>query len=200
MSLMTPSNGSGSPRSARSQSVVTSSSSVAAGALALALLSLAALPRLTFDDDPLSLRDPDSPSVEAFSMLIADSGQGAPAAQEAEPAAQPASSPAPAAGAGEEASVVVDTAPVDVDALYKVLVAEFAGRRGMLGLSLEYYLDVARRTGDPAVAERAVRIAVYARDKERGLEAARLWAAVAEPDHEARQVYGALLVRAGRLE
>jgi tetratricopeptide (TPR) repeat protein len=94
----------------------------------------------------------------------------------------------------------VPDVPVDVDAMYKVLVAEFAGRRGRLDLALDHYLDVARRTGDPAVAERAVRIAVYARDEVRGLEAARLWAASAQPDHDARQVYGALLVRAGRLE
>ena len=98
-----------------------------------------------------------------------------------------------------QVSAVVD-GPVDVDAMYKVLVAEFAGRRGQLDLALDNYLDVARRTGDPAVAERAVRIAVHARDEVRGLEAARLWAASAQPDHDARQVYGALLVRAGRLE
>jgi len=98
-----------------------------------------------------------------------------------------------------QVSAVAD-GPVDVDAMYKVLVAEFAGRRGQLDLALDNYLDVARRTGDPAVAERAVRIAVHARDEVRGLEAARLWAASAQPDHDARQVYGALLVRAGRLE
>jgi len=90
--------------------------------------------------------------------------------------------------------------PVDVDAMYKVLAAEFAARRGQLAFALDSYLEVARRTGDPRVAERAVRIAVYARDEARGLEAARLWAGAAQPNQEARQVYGALLVRAGRLE
>lgn len=106
---------------------------------------------------------------------------------------------APAAVVAPPAESAADT-PVDVDAMFKVLVAEFAGRRGQLDLALDNYLDVARRTGDPGVAERAVRIAVYARDEVRGLEAARLWAATAQPDHDARQVYGALLVRAGRLE
>ena len=67
------------------------------------------------------------------------------------------------------------------DNLYKLLVAEIAGRRGRLDLALEYYLEVARETRDPAVAERAVRIAVFARDQEGGLEAANLWTEIA-PD------------------
>ena len=49
--------------------------------LGLALLSLAALPSLTFDDDPLTLRDPDSPSVAAFSLLIGDNDLAPYAAQ-----------------------------------------------------------------------------------------------------------------------
>jgi uncharacterized protein (TIGR02996 family) len=121
--------------------------------------------------------------------MVADSG--APTSANHSPlASAEAAVEAPAASA----------APVDVDAFYKLLVAEFAGRRAELALALDNYLDVARRTGDPAVAERAVRIAVYARDQERGLEAARLWAETAQPSHDAQQVYGALLVRAGRLE
>lgn len=129
--------------------------------------------------------------------MLADSaptrGAGPAVTQAAQPSAATAPAPPPA-------SPAVPDLPVDVDAMYKVLVAEFAGRRGQLELALENYLEVARRTADPAVAERAVRIAVYARDEVRGLEAARLWAATAQPDHDARQVYGALLVRAGRLE
>lgn len=54
---------------------------VLAVALGFALVSLALLPRLTFDDDPLTLRDPDSPSVAAFSLLIGDPGFAPYAAQ-----------------------------------------------------------------------------------------------------------------------
>ncbi len=144
--------------------------------------------------------------------LVADSRAGAatPAADDAiradvqgdVPADPPAEAPAGAgrgAGPAPAAHAEPVDAPVDVDAVYRVLVAEFAGRRGELPLALDNYLSVARRTRDPAVAERAVRIAVYARDPERAIEAAQLWAAAAEPDHEARQVLGALLVRADRL-
>jgi tetratricopeptide (TPR) repeat protein len=45
-----------------------------------------------------------------------------------------------------------------------------------------------------------VRIAVFARDQAGGLEAARLWAASAEPSYEARQVLGNLLLRADKID
>jgi tetratricopeptide (TPR) repeat protein len=86
------------------------------------------------------------------------------------------------------------------DNLYKLLVAELAGRRGRLDLSLKNYLEVARETQDPAVAERAVRIAVFARDQENGLEAAKLWTELAPESTAARQVYAALLLRAGQTD
>ena len=50
------------------------------------------------------------------------------------------------------------------DILYKILVAEFAGQRGRLDLSLKNYLELAEQTRDPKLIERATRIAVYARD------------------------------------
>jgi tetratricopeptide (TPR) repeat protein len=69
-----------------------------------------------------------------------------------------------------------------------------------MDIALDNYLDVAQATRDPAVAERAVRIAVFARDQERGLEAAELWTALAPDDIDARRIYGALLLRAGRID
>jgi tetratricopeptide (TPR) repeat protein len=99
---------------------------------------------------------------------------------------------APTASAGVDASTE--------DNLYKLLVAEIAGRRGRMDLSLEYYLEVARSSRDPAVAERAVRIAVFARDQEGGLEAARLWTEIDPDSIDARQVYAALLLRAGEVD
>ncbi len=80
--------------------------------------------------------------------------------------AAPAAAQAPAGGA-EQAPVAAAPAVAgrsSEDNLYKVLVAEIAGRRGRMDLSLENYLDVARTTRDPAVAERAVRIAVFSRN------------------------------------
>ncbi len=91
--------------------------------------------------------------------------------------AAPAAAQAPAGGA-EQASAASDQAGAGTsseDNLYKLLEAEIAGRRGRMDLSLENYLEVARATRDPAVAERAVRIAVFSRNQEGGLEAGKLW-------------------------
>ncbi len=110
--------------------------------------------------------------------------------------AAPAAAQAPAAGA-EHAPVAGTSSE---DNLYKLLVAEIAGRRGRMDLSLENYLEVARATRDPAVAERAVRIAVFSRNQEGGLEAGSLWTEIAPDSADARQVYAALLLRAGEID
>ena len=59
--------------------------------------------------------------------------------------------------------------------LYQFLLAEVAGQRGEIGLAKSAYLDLARKTKDPRVAQRAAEIAVFARDQNGALEATRLW-------------------------
>lgn len=92
------------------------------------------------------------------------------------------------------------TATLSQDVLYKLLVAEFASRRGQLSLALDHYLEVVRSTRSAEVAERAVRMAVFGRDQGRGLEAAELWTSVAPDSIEAQQVYAVLLLREGKTE
>ena len=93
-----------------------------------------------------------------------------------------------------------ESPPLTQDVLYKLLLAEIAGRRGDVSLALENYLEVAEETRDPGAAERAVSIAVFARDEERGIKAARLWTEVSPNNLDARRVYGALLMRAGHID
>ena len=93
-----------------------------------------------------------------------------------------------------------ESPPLTQDVLYKLLLAEIAGRRGDVSLALENYLEVAEETRDPGAAERAVSIAVFARDEERGIKAARLWTEVSPNNLDARRVHGALLMRAGRID
>lgn len=114
--------------------------------------------------------------------------------------AAPAGAEAPAGDTARAPAAGSTSASSNEDNLYKLLVAEIAGRRGRMDLSLENYLEVARETRDPAVAERAVRIAVFARDQEGGLEAASLWTEIAPDSTDARQVYAALLMRAGEID
>ena len=59
--------------------------------------------------------------------------------------------------------------------LYQFLIAEIAGQRGEIGLAKSAYLDLARKTKDPRVAQRAAELAVFARDPNGALEATRLW-------------------------
>lgn len=145
--------------------------------------------------------------IMAASLVLAGCGDLAPRTGDAptesqaaveQPAPAAATKPAAAGAQGAEAPAPEDAS--SEDNLYKLLVAEIAGRRGRMDLALKNYLEVARSTRDPAVAERAVRIAVFARNQEGGLEAASLWTQIAPDSTDARQVYAALLLRAGEID
>jgi len=84
--------------------------------------------------------------------------------------------------------------------LYKLLLAEFAGHRGMLDISVKNYLELARSTRDPKVVERATRIAVYARDDVATREAAEIWIEIDPQNADARQVLAIMAVRNGDIE
>lgn len=84
--------------------------------------------------------------------------------------------------------------------LYRILVAEFAGQRGKIDIALENYMALAERLDDPQFAERAARIAVFARNNEAALQAARRWNELDPDSAEARQILAAMLVRTGDIE
>lgn len=86
------------------------------------------------------------------------------------------------------------------DILYQLLVAEFAGQRGRLDVSVENYLELAQRTRDHRIAERAARIAVYARDDAAAMTAALLWTELAPHNPDAHQVLAVMHLRTGNLE
>ncbi len=83
------------------------------------------------------------------------------------------------------------------DILYKLLVAEIAGQRGQLDISVKNYLELARSTRDPEIANRATRIAVYARDDQSAFEAAKIWLELDPVNTDARQVLAVMAVREG---
>ncbi|MFH0344559.1 MAG: tetratricopeptide repeat protein, partial [Chromatiales bacterium] len=99
-------------------------------------------------------------------------------------------------------NAVAPTPRIDLteEMLYKLLVAEIAGQRGHPEIAVENYLDIARTVADARVAERATRIAIFAKREHDALEAAELWVARAGDDPEARRVLAALLIREGRIE
>ena len=84
--------------------------------------------------------------------------------------------------------------------LYKLLIAEIAGHRGLLDISIQNYLDLARSTRDYRIVERTARIAVYARDDAAALAAARLWVELDPRNPDPHQVLAVMKLRAGDLE
>ncbi|MEN8762522.1 MAG: tetratricopeptide repeat protein [Thiogranum sp.] len=81
--------------------------------------------------------------------------------------------------------------------LYGMLLGEIAGQRGQLDVSGASYLEAARQSNDPRVAERALKISVYAKKQQLALQAARRWVELAPSNIEARQSLAVLALRTG---
>lgn len=120
------------------------------------------------------------------------------------PPSGPTSAPtvtAPAAPAPPSANVTPPPAPTaapfayEDDPYYRLLMAEFAGQRGHLDVAVQNYVELAQTLRDPALAERATRIAVFARDDKAGLLAARTWVDLEPRDMDARQILAAMYIR-----
>jgi tetratricopeptide (TPR) repeat protein len=84
--------------------------------------------------------------------------------------------------------------------LYEFLLGEIALQRGDHGLAAQTFLDLAKRTGDPRVARRAVEIANQGRMPELALEAAKTWHELDPASSHALQVVAALLVAGKRVD
>jgi tetratricopeptide (TPR) repeat protein len=85
--------------------------------------------------------------------------------------------------------------PLSANLLYEVLLGEIAGQRGAMDVSASSYLDAARRSNDPRVAERALKIGVFGKQQDLALQAARRWVELAPDNLEARQALAALALR-----
>jgi tetratricopeptide (TPR) repeat protein len=95
--------------------------------------------------------------------------------------------------------VVQQVDPV-ADAAYDLMVAEIALNQGDTALAIERYRALAKSQQDPAIAERAVRIAVYGQNLEAAIEAAKRWVEL-EPDRiEAHQVIAAIYIRQNKAD
>jgi tetratricopeptide (TPR) repeat protein len=90
--------------------------------------------------------------------------------------------------------------PLTPDILFKFLVAEVAGQRGEIGIAQSAYLDLARQTRDPRIAQRAAEVSMFARNQTGALEATRLWAGADQDSVRAQQTLAALLMNEGRIE
>ncbi len=82
--------------------------------------------------------------------------------------------------------------------MYQVLAGELAGHQKDFGQATRFYLEAARDSTDPKVAQRAIRIALFARDMEAALAAARRWVVLAPDDLHAHEALAALLINRGQ--
>jgi tetratricopeptide (TPR) repeat protein len=83
--------------------------------------------------------------------------------------------------------------------LFKMMLAEIAVQRGQPQVAVPAYLELARETRDPRVAQRATEVAWNARFVSAALEAAGIWLQVDPESTQARQIIAALLVNQAQL-
>ncbi|PZW86312.1 tetratricopeptide repeat protein [Pseudomonas sp. 2848] len=106
--------------------------------------------------------------------------------------------PAPVAAKSAEKPVVYGS--FKQDTLYSLLVAELAGQRNRFDIALANYVDQAEKTQDPAVSERAYRIAEYLGADEPALDTALIWARNDPQNLDAQRAAAIQLARAGRYD
>jgi tetratricopeptide (TPR) repeat protein len=83
--------------------------------------------------------------------------------------------------------------------LFKMMLAEVAVQRGQPHIAVQAYLELARATRDPRVAQRATEVAWNARFTSAALEAAGIWLQADPGSSQARQIVAALLVNQSQL-
>jgi tetratricopeptide (TPR) repeat protein len=83
------------------------------------------------------------------------------------------------------------------DMMFDILLAEIAGQRGDMSVSVPHYLQAALLARDPRVAERAVQIASYAKEYKAAERAARRWVELDPDSVEARKALIALALHNG---
>jgi len=98
--------------------------------------------------------------------------------------------------AGVEQPVLPEQELTD-DLMFDILLAEIAGQRGELEVSVPHYLQAAETAQDPRVAERAVQIASFAKQYTVAERAARRWVELAPDDPEARKALTVLALHLG---
>lgn len=92
------------------------------------------------------------------------------------------------------------SADFSTETLISLLTAEIAGQRDRFDIASDNYSLQAQATGDPGVAERALRIAEYMGDEQRALNSALIWANAAPDNLEAQRSAAIQLAQAKRYD
>lgn len=86
------------------------------------------------------------------------------------------------------------------ETLYALLAAELAGQRDQYDVALANYLQQAKVTQDPGIAERAFHIAQYLEDDQAAFDSALIWAGADADNQDAQRAAALQLARAGRYQ
>src|SRR5262252_4374149 len=125
-----------------------------------------------------------------------------PHAQSADQPPKPDAKPAPRVVVAKPAPRQAPLPQVELteQILFKMMLAEVAVQRGQPQVAVPAYLELARETRDPRIAQRATEIAWNARFVSAALEAAGIWLQVDPESTQARQIVATLLVNQSKLE
>jgi tetratricopeptide (TPR) repeat protein len=137
--------------------------------------------------------------VLALSAALAACAQQPPTTEVPAPAPQAAQKPRVVVAKPEPASPPLPNVELSEELLYKLMLAEVALQRGQPHIAVQAYLELARETRDPRIAQRATEVAWNARFSSAALEAAGIWLQVDPGSAQARQVIAALLVSQTRI-
>ena len=88
--------------------------------------------------------------------------------------------------------------PFPTETLYSLLTAEIAGSRAQYDLALSNYVQQARETHDPQIAERATMIARYLGNNQVAMEMVQIWVAAAPHNKDALANAALAYMQAGR--
>lgn len=99
-----------------------------------------------------------------------------------------------------EAAPVLPNIELSEELLYEFLLTEIANQRGHTALAVEGSNDMASKTRDPRLAQRATQLAIESGDMDKAVAAFRLWQEV-EPDSPlVGRMLASVLLRGGRLD
>lgn len=114
---------------------------------------------------------------------------------EAQPKAQPeAESQGQETPAHEAEPAAATPTPTDAEVMYNVFAAELLGSEGDLEGAVSAYLEAAMESDDPAIAQRATRVALAAQSWFQAAMAADRWALLAPDDMAAREAAAATML------
>ncbi len=129
--------------------------------------------------------------ISAALLFIASIACAVPALAQAPAQALPRTKPSP--------SAQLPAVDLSQELMYKLMLGEIALQRGQPQVAVQAFLEVARQTRDPRVAQRATEMAWSARMQKEALEAASIWQKADPGSQQARQVMAALLVNQDQL-